>query len=119
MSDELINILSHSNKDIDNQKLMDYLSNKLSAEEKHSFEEQMIDSEFMTDAVEGLSNFEKQKDIELYARELNKNLKKKLEKKKSGRSKRQIKDMPWFFFAIILVLILAIVSFLLLRTFLS
>ncbi len=38
MDDDLLNILSNSNKDIDNQKLMDYLSDKLSAEEKHEFE---------------------------------------------------------------------------------
>ena len=34
MNDDLLNILSNSNKDIDNQKLMDYLSGKLSAAEK-------------------------------------------------------------------------------------
>ena len=38
MNDDLLNILSGSNKDIDNQKLMDYISNKLSAEQKHEFE---------------------------------------------------------------------------------
>jgi anti-sigma factor RsiW len=54
MSDDLLNILSNSNKDIDNQKLMDYLSDKLSAEEKHEVEKTLVDSELMNDAVEGL-----------------------------------------------------------------
>ena len=59
MSDELLNILSNSNKDIDNQKLMDYLSGKLSAGEKHDFEKTLVDSEMMNDAVEGLQKIKK------------------------------------------------------------
>ena len=115
MSDDLLNILSNSNKDIDNQKLMDYLSDKLSAEDKHAFEEEMIDSNFMNDAVEGLESFKKQTDITEYASQLNKNLRKKLETKKLRRSKRKIKDMPWFYYAIILILVLVIAGFLILK----
>ncbi len=118
MSDDLLNILANSNKDIDNQKLMDYLSDKLSAEEKHAFEEEMIDSDFTNDAVEGLEKFNKQTDIEQYAIQLNKNLRKKLETKKLRRSKRKIKDLPWFYYAIILILILVIAGFLILKRFL-
>ena len=115
MSDDLLNILSNSNKDIDNQKLMDYLSDKLSAKDKHDFEKQMIDSDFINDAVEGLESFEKQTDINEYASQLNKNLRKKLETKKLKRNKRKIKDIPWFYYAIILVLILVIAGFLILK----
>ena len=117
MSDDLLNILANSNKDIDNQKLMDYLSGKLSDTEKHVFEEEMIDSDFMNDAVEGLEGFEKQTDIDLYASQLNKQLKEKLEKKKSKRNRREIKDLPWFFYAIILILLLIVISFVILRKF--
>ena len=115
MSDDLLNILSNSNKDIDNQKLMDYLSDKLSAEDKHAIEKEMIDSDFMNDAVEGLESFKKQTDINEYANQLNKNLRKKLETKKLKRNKRKIKDMPWFYYAIILILILVIAGFLILK----
>ncbi|MEO7314656.1 MAG: hypothetical protein ABIW47_05700 [Ginsengibacter sp.] len=115
MSDDLLNILSNSNKDIDNQILMDYLSGKLSAEDKHAIEEEMIESDFINDAVEGLESFEKQTDINEYASQLNKNLRKKLETKKLKRNKRKIKDIPWFYYAIILVLILVIAGFLILK----
>jgi hypothetical protein len=115
MSDELLNILSNSNKDIDNQKLMDYLSDKLSAKDKHLFEEEMLDSDFMNDAVEGLEHFKKQADINEYAIQLNKNLKKKLEAKKARKNKRRIKDLPWFYYTIILILILVIAGFLILK----
>jgi hypothetical protein len=52
MNDDLLNILSNINKDIDNQKLMDYLSDKLSQEEKHEFEKNIADSEMLSDIVE-------------------------------------------------------------------
>ncbi len=90
MSDELLNILNNSNKDIDNQKIMDYLSNKLSAEEKHLLEEEMLDSELMNDAVEGLSEFQNKKNAALFAEELNRQLKKQLKKKKSEKRKKKI-----------------------------
>ena len=35
MDDKLFDILSNSNKDIDNQKLMDYLAGKLSEDRRH------------------------------------------------------------------------------------
>ena len=54
MSDELKDILSNLNKDIEQQKLLDYLNKKLSAGESHELEKQMADDEFMNDAVEGL-----------------------------------------------------------------
>ena len=91
MSDELLNILSNSNKDIDNQKLMDYLSDKLSADEKHDFEKTLIDSEMMNDAVEGLEKFKNKKDVSAFVEQLNTNLKKQLEKKKSKKEKRRLK----------------------------
>ena len=61
MNYDLLNILSNSNKDVDNQKLMDYLSDKLSAEEKHEFEKSLLDSDLENDAVEGLSQFKNKK----------------------------------------------------------
>jgi hypothetical protein len=66
MTDDLLNILSNSNKDIDNQKLMDYVSGKLSAEEKHEFEKTLVDSEILNDAVEGLEGFKNKEQLNLF-----------------------------------------------------
>ena len=52
MNDDLLNILSNSNKDIDNQRLMDYLSGKLTEKERHEVEKMMAGDDFMNDAVE-------------------------------------------------------------------
>lgn len=111
MDDDLLNILSNSNKDIDNQKLMDYLSDKLSAEEKHEFEKTIIDSELASDAIEGLNEFHNKKNPLVLAEQLNINLQKQLQKKKAAKEKRRIKDEPWLYFAIILIIIIILIGF--------
>ncbi len=115
MNEDLLKILSSSNKDIDNQKLMDYLSDKLSEEEKHNLEEAMADSELINDAVEGLKSFHDKKDVNVLVEQLNANLKKQLEKKKSKKLKRKIKDLPWLYLTIILILILILIGFLVIK----
>lgn len=114
MNDDLLNILSNSNKDIDNQKLMNYLSGKLSAGEKHDFEKTLVDSEMMNDAVEGLEKL-KNKNVSALVEQLNSNLNKQLEKKKSKKLKRQIKDLPWLYLSIILILLIILISFLVIK----
>ncbi len=115
MNDDLLNILSNSNKDIDNQKLMDYLSDKLSAEEKHEFEKEMASSEMLNDVVEGLEKFKDKKELNTFVNELNLRLKKQLEKKKAKKTKREIKDLNWLYFAIILILIIILIGFLIIK----
>ncbi len=109
--DDLLNILSNSNKDIDNQKLMDYLNDKLSAEDKHEFEKTLIDSDLMNDAVEGLEKFKDKKELNAFVEQLNANLKKQIEKKKSKKQKRRLKDFPWLYFSIIMIIIIILISF--------
>ena len=110
MNDDILNILSNSNKDIDNQKLMDYLSGKLSSGEKHDVEKALVDSEMMNDAVEGLEKL-KNKDVSALVELLNGNLQKQLEKKKSKKLKHRIKDLPWLYLTIILILLIILISF--------
>ncbi len=111
MNDELLNILSNSNKDIDNQKLMDYLSNKLSAEEKHEFEKILVDSDLASDAIDGLNQFKNKKDPVAFAGQLNRNLQKQLHLKKNSKEKRRFKDMPWLYFSVLLIVIIVLIAF--------
>lgn len=115
MSDELKNILSNSNKDINNQKLMDYLSGKLSAEETHAVEKQMNDSDFVNDAVEGLQDVKNKKDLSILVEQLNADLHKQLDKKKRRKLKRALKDQPWVYITIILILFLIIIGFIVIK----
>ena len=57
MSDDLKDILSNLNKEIEQEKLLEYLNKNLSAAEAHEVEKQMANDEFMNDAVEGLEKF--------------------------------------------------------------
>ena len=119
MSDDLKNILSNLNKEIEQEKLLDYLNKKLSAPEAHEVEKQMADDAFMNDAVEGLENFNNKKDLSRYVEQLNDNLKKHLDKKKKRKEKQKLKEHPWLYFTIILLLILVIISFVLVKRYLD
>jgi hypothetical protein len=118
MKEDLLNILSGENKDIDNQKLVEYLSGKLAAEEKHSVEQQMADNDFMNDAIEGLQRIKDKKDIQPYVEQLNKKLQQLLEKNKQRRQKRRIREYPWIYFTIILILVICIIGYFVIRQFL-
>lgn len=115
MDDKLSDILSNSNKDIDNQKIMDYLSGKLSPEEKHDVEKQMVDSEFVNDAVEGLEEVKNKKDLAFFVEQLNTDLHKQLDRKKKRKQKKKLKDDPWLYLAIILLLLLAVICYLVIK----
>lgn len=112
MNKDLLNILSESEDDIDIHKLADYLDGKLSEKDKHAFEEQMSDNDFVNDAIEGLRNTS---DIETTVEQLNAALKKQLEKKKKRLEKRRLKEYPWIYISIILVLILCILAYIVIR----
>lgn len=111
MNRDLLNILSNSNKDIDNQKLMDYLTGKLSDEEKHEVEKALADNDFLNDAAEGLEHFRNQHNLGSYVDQLNKDLHRQLREKKQRREKRKIKDTPWLYFAVILILTLIVLAY--------
>src|SRR5215208_3226117 len=102
MENDLINILSNSNKDIDNQKLMDYLSDKLSGNEKHEFEKLMADSPIVNDAVEGLQQFENKKDLLAYVNQLNTDLQKQIQKKAQRKQKHKLREQPWLYLTIVI-----------------
>jgi anti-sigma factor RsiW len=115
MNPDLLNILSHSNKDIDNQKLMDYLSGKLSEQEKNEVERWMAENAFTEEAMEGLQQFKQPKDLNAYVEALHKDLNRHLDQKKKRREKRKIKEAPWTYLAIFIVLVLCILLYLVLK----
>jgi 50S ribosomal subunit-associated GTPase HflX len=111
MSNDLLNILSNSNKDIDNQKLMDYISGKLAGKDKHEVEQWMIDNNFESEALEGLQSLKDKKDLQAYVDQLNKELNTYIKQKKQRRDRRKIKEIPWAYLAIILVLMLIVIAY--------
>ena len=115
MNSDLKDILSNSNKDIDNQQLMDYLSHHISQADMHELEKSMAEDDFINDAVEGLQEIKPTKNLQIYVEQLNKDLQKQVIKNKSRRLKRRIKDQPYTYFAIILILLLVIIGYIVLK----
>ena len=115
MNNDLLNILSNSNKDIDNQKLMDYLSGKLPEQERHEVEKWMVDNEFANEAMEGLKDFSGKKDLQAYVEHLNKDLHKYLQQKKERRHKKQIKENLWVYVAIVFILVIVVVAYVVIK----
>jgi hypothetical protein len=116
MSNDLKDILSNLNKDIEQEKLLQYLNRNMSDTEQHIFEKQMNDDEFMNDAVEGLQSIEHKNKIEGLVQQMNADLKKQLEKKKKRKEKRTLTQQPWIYFSIILVLLLIVIAYLVIKT---
>lgn len=115
MSDGLKDILSNLNKDIDQEKLLQYLNNHMSDAEQHAFEMQMNDDEFMNDAVEGLQSVENKSNIQGLVEQLNRDLKKQIDKNKKRKEKRKLPDQPWVYYAVILILLLVVIGYLVIK----
>lgn len=111
----LKDILGNSNKDIDNQKLMDYLSGKLSDEEQHEMERLMQESEMNNDALEGLQEVKNKASIDLIAFDLNNKLKQQLNLKNNRRNKRKVTNFNLTVMAIILILLLCILGYVVIK----
>ena len=111
MKPDLINILSNSNKDIDNQQLMDYISGKLSEAEKHEIEENTLDNDFMNDAMEGLQSLKDNKKINFFVDQINTDLHKRLDEKKKRKNKRRLKEEPWIYMAVVIILVLIVLAY--------
>ena len=111
MNNDLLNILSNSNKDIDNQKLMDYLSGQLNEEEKHEVEMWMVDNDFENEALEGLQQMGSNKKLEGYVDQLNKELHQYIKQKKDRREKRRINNGFWVYVAIVFILLTIILAY--------
>lgn len=113
MSDELKNILSGLNKDIEQEKLLQYLNRNLSDAEQHELEKQMNDDAFMSDAIEGLEHIQNKAVIPAHIQQLNAGLKKQLSKKKKFR--KPLPSQFWIYVSIILLLILTVIAFVVIK----
>jgi hypothetical protein len=118
MNEELYNILSNNDTDIDSGKLMDYLHGKLTGEEKHKVEKAIAESEFLNDAIEGLEKVKGSGKLQGYVEQLNKGLQNQLERKKLRREKRKLKENPWIYLAIIVILLFSILAYVVIRQYL-
>lgn len=111
MSEDLKNILSNLSKDVDQETLLKYLNNQLSDEQRHEVEKKMLANDFTDDAMEGLQQIRNKEKISSFVDQLNRDLQKKLEKKKNRREKLRFKNQPWLYIAIFIILLLIVISY--------
>jgi len=119
MPESLKDILSHLSPEIDQETLLLYLQDKLSAEKKHEVEKKILESEFTDDAVEGLQEIKDKQHISYMIEMLNRDLKKKLDRKKQRREKMRIKSQPWLYISILIIIILIVIAYLVIYRYLG
>jgi hypothetical protein len=112
-------IFSHLSTEVDQETLLLYLQDKLSAEMKHEVEKKLLESEFTDDAMEGLKEIKDKKQIAYMVEMLNRDLKKKLAKKKQRREKMRIKDQPWLYISILILILLIVISYIVIHRYLQ
>jgi len=115
MRENLKDILSNLKTDIDQETLLLYLQDKLSEEKKHEVEKKLMDSDFDGDALEGLQQFDDKKKINHVVEMLNRDLNKKVEKKRQRRQKLVLKDQPWIYITILILILLIVISYLIIH----
>jgi len=113
MAPNLKDILSHLSTDIDQETLLLYLQDKLSDEKKQEVEKKLLENEFASDAMEGLQEFKDKQRVAYLVDILNRDLKKKTEKKKQRKQRMQLKDQSWLYISIVIILLLIIISYIL------
>lgn len=119
MKDNLKDILSNLSTDIDQEALLLYLQGKLSAEQQHEVEKQMMENDFASDAMEGLQNIKDQQNLQLLVGQLNRDLKKKTEKKNAYKEKLRMKQDPWILIAVLLILALAVAGYFIIQMYME
>jgi hypothetical protein len=115
MRENLKDILSHLATDIDQETLLLYLQDKLSEEKKHEVEKKLMENEFAGDALEGLQQIGDKKQIAYMVEMLNRDLKKKVEKKKQRRKKLELKGQAWLYITLAIIIILIVISYMILQ----
>jgi hypothetical protein len=111
MSSNLKDILSNLNPEVDQEALMKYLQGHLSAEQQHEMEKELMDNDFESDALEGLSTITDKYKIQQVIEQLNYELRKKTKKKKRFKEKLELRLQPWLIITVIVILALVVIGF--------
>jgi hypothetical protein len=111
MSENLKDILSHLNPEIDQQTLLQYLEGQLSAGKQHELEKQLLESDFEQEALEGLEQFRNKQDLSHLVTQLNQDLRRKTDKRLAMRNKRKLRTDNSIWIAVVLVLLLVTLAY--------
>ncbi len=110
------NILPPDNQ-LNEEQLLNYLNDNLSDEERHALEMEMVDNNFMNDAVEGLQDFKSKQNIQDYVNQLNHQLIKQTTKKRIRKGKRKLKQQDWIVISVMIIIILCLLGYVVVKEF--
>ena len=116
MKENLKDILSNLNTEVDQATLLAYLQGKLYDEKQHEIEKQLMDSDFEQEALEGLQEIKDKQKINAIVEQLNRDLKAKTKKRRLRRQKMELKQEPWLWITIFIMLALIVISYMIIRT---
>jgi hypothetical protein len=119
MNERLKDILTHLNPEVDQETLLRYLEGHLTPEKQQALEAQLLEAEFEAEALEGLQQLPDKKAIPGIVEALNRDLKKKTEKRHARRRRLNLKYEPWLFITMIIVLLLVIIGYIIVRSMLK
>lgn len=112
MNKNLNDILSTSSSPVDPDKLISYLNKELSPQEAQAIEEKLAADEFTQTALEGLETVANKKQLNTLRNQLNRELRRKIEKRNRARKKLKLNQPPLELAAILLLLLLIVLIFL-------
>ncbi|HYC39175.1 MAG TPA: hypothetical protein VEB63_01705 [Chitinophagaceae bacterium] len=115
MQEKFKDILSHLSTDVDQETLLLYLQNRLSSEKMHEVEKQLLGNEFASDAAEGLRAMRDQQRISHLVELLNRDLRKKLRKRKLRRENMTIAGQPWLYVSVLILILLIVLAYFVIR----
>lgn len=115
MNDNWKNILTHLSPQVDQELLLQYLQGKLTEEQRYEIEKLLIDNDFESDAQEGLQQVTDKKQIRYMVDMLNRDLQKKIEKKKARREKLKLKEDYQVYIVATILILLIIISYFIIR----
>ena len=107
--DEITNIWN-ADDELNDEQLMNYIKNKATDKDAHTVEQQMANSSFTNDGVDGLQQFSSAEKINIYKQQLNEKLHQQLSDKKQKR-RYSLKSLSWEIIAVIVIMILAVLGY--------
>ena len=105
----------NSGEELSQEAIERYLQGKASEEERFAIENQMADSAFLDDAVEGLQGFKDPAKRDDYVEQLNKQLQKYTAIRLARKKRRKLKEQNWLVIAILGILLLCVAGYLLIH----
>lgn len=111
MSDSWKDILSKLPGDIDPETFMKYLNGQLPDDQRHEVEKILLQNDFASEAMEGLQSMKRKENISSIVDHLNYDLRKKLIKKNFRRKKLPLKNQPWIYISLLIILLLIVLGY--------